>query len=85
VSGYRAEIEASAGPGRLGRVGGGALLLVRVRLFNGPDAIERGTDLPDVFTDLDPRAARTLAIGLIAAAEDAARQTLNADYWETRR
>lgn len=85
MSGYRAEIEASAGPGRLGRVGGGALLLVRVRLFNGLDAIERGTDLPDVFTDLDPRAARTLAIGLIAAADTAERQTLNADYWETRR
>ena len=85
MSGYRAQIEASAGPGRLGRVGGGALLLVRVRLFNGPDAVERGTDLPDVFTDLDPRAARTLAISLIAAAKDAERQTLNADYWETRR
>ena len=85
MSGYRAEIEASAGPARLGRVGGGALLLVRVRLFNGPDAVERGTDLPDVFTDLDPRAARTLAIGLIAAADDAEQQTLNADYWETRR
>jgi hypothetical protein len=85
VSGYRAEIEASAGPARLGRVGGGALLLVRVRLCNGPDAVERGTDLPDVFTDLDPRAARTLAIGLIAAADDAERQALNADYWEPSR
>jgi hypothetical protein len=85
VSGYRAEIEASAGPARLGRVAAGALLLVRVRLFNGPDAVERGTDLPDVFTDLDPRAARTLAIGLIAAADDAERQTRNADYWEPSR
>jgi hypothetical protein len=85
VSGYRAEIEASAGPSRLGRVGGGALLLVRVRLFNGPDAVERGTCLPDVFTDLDPRAARTLAIGLIAAAADAEQRTLEANYWEPSR
>ena len=61
MSGYRAEIEASAGPARLGRVGGGALLLVRVRLFDGPDAVERGTDLPDAFTDLHPYQARTLA------------------------
>jgi hypothetical protein len=85
VSGYRAEIDATAGPARLGRVGGGALLLVRVRLFDGPDAVERGTDLPDVFTDLDPREARTLAIGLLAAADDAEQQTLNADYWEPPR
>jgi hypothetical protein len=85
VSGYRAEIEASAGPARLGRVGGGALLLVRVRLFNGPDAVERGTDLPDVFTDLDPRAARTLAIALLAAADTAEQHTLQANYWEPQR
>ncbi len=85
MSGYRAQIEASAGPSRLGRVGGGALLLVRVRLFDGPDAVERGTGLPDVFTDLDPRQARTLAISLIAAADDAEQQTLKADYWEPSR
>lgn len=85
MSGYRAEIEASAGPARLGRVGGGALLLVRVRLFDGPDAVERGTDLPDVFTDLHPYQARTLASCLLAAADDAEQQTLNADYWEPRR
>ena len=85
MSGYRAEIETSAGPARLGRVSGGALLLVRVRLFNGPDALERGTDQPDVFTDLDPRAARTLAIGLLAAADTAEQQTLQANYWEPER
>jgi hypothetical protein len=85
VSGYRAEIEASAGPARLGRVGGGALLLVRVRLFDGPDAVKRGTDLPDVFTDLDPRAARTLAIALLAAADTAEQHTLQANYWEPSR
>jgi hypothetical protein len=85
VSGYRAEIEASAGPSRLGRVGGGALLLVRVRLFDGPDAVERGTGLPDAFTDLDPRQARTLAIRLIAAADDAERQTLQANHWQEPR
>lgn len=85
MSDYRAEIEASAGPARLGRVGGGALLLVRVRLFNGPDAVERGTCLPDVFTDLDPRQARTLAIGLLTAADTAEQHTLQANYWEPRR
>ncbi len=85
MSGYRAEIEASAGPARLGRVGGGALLLVRVRLFDGPDAVERGTCLPDVFTDLDPRQARTLAIGLIAAADTAEQHTLEANHWQEPR
>ena len=60
-------------------------MLVRVRLFNGPDALERGTDQPDVFTDLDPRAARTLAIGLLAAADTAEQQTLQANYWEPQR
>jgi hypothetical protein len=82
MSGYRPQIEASAGPLRVGRVGGGALLLVRVRLFDGSDAVEAGTDLPDVFTDLDPRQARTLAINLITAADDAERQTLRANHWQ---
>ena len=43
------------------------------------------TDLPDVFTDLDPRAARTLAIRLIAAADTAERRTLETNYWESQR
>jgi len=85
VSGYRPEIEASASPVRRGRVGGGATLLVRVRLFDGPDAGERGTGLPDVFTDLDPRQARALAINLLAAADTAEQQTLQANYWEPQR
>ena len=89
MSGYRAQIEASAGPARLGRVGGGALLLVRVRLFDDPDLLDTETGepaaLPDVFTNLHPREARTLAIGLITAADTAEQRTLQANYWEASR
>lgn len=89
MSGHRFEIEASAGPARRGRVGGGAVLLVRVRMFDGPDVVDGATGLPagdpDVFTDLDPRQARALAIGLLAAADTAEQQTLQANYWEPQR
>ncbi len=89
MSGYRAEIEVSAGPSRRGRVGGGGVLLVRVRVFDDPDLVdpETGTPvcLPEAFTDLDWRDARTLAVRLIAAADDAEQRTLEADYWEPQR
>ncbi len=81
MSGYRWEIEASAGPAREGLVGGGAQLLVRVRLFD--DDIE--DPAPDAFCDLRPASARHLAFELLAAAEDAERQTHAAGYWETAR
>jgi hypothetical protein len=72
MSGYRFEIEASAGPARGGLVGGGAQLLVRVRLFDGPgcDAPE-----PEAFTDLRPSEARELAFALLGAAEHAERRS----------
>jgi len=71
MSGYRSEIKASAGPARTGRVGGGALLLVRVRLFDcGADDPQ-----PDAYCDLRPRDARHLAFELLGAAEHAERQT----------
>jgi hypothetical protein len=78
MSGYRFEIEASAGPARAGLVGGGAQLLIRVRLF------DRGVDepQPDAYTDLRPRDARHLALELLAAAEDAEWQTEQAGFWE---
>jgi hypothetical protein len=89
MSGYRFEIEASAGPARRGRVGGGGVLLVRVRLFDGPGVVDSLTGEPagepDAFTDLDPREARELAFCLLTAAEHADRQTLEANYWEPRR
>jgi len=75
---YRFEIEASAGPARAGLVGGGAQLLVRVRLFDlGVDDPQ-----PDAYTDLRPRDARHLALELLAAAEDAEWQTEQAGRWE---
>ena len=85
MSGYRSEIQASAGPARRGRVGGGALLLVRVRLSDGPGVADSLTGQPaakpDAFTDLDPRDARERAFRLLACAEHAEQQTIAADYY----
>jgi hypothetical protein len=83
MSGFRWEIEASAGPAREAIIGG-ARLLVRVRLFNEPD--EAGmTDKPDAFTDLRAADARHLAFELLAAAEHADRLTARARRWEHER
>jgi hypothetical protein len=81
MSDYRSEIEASAGPARAGLVGGGAQLLVRVRLFDcGAD-----DPAPDAYCDLRPRDARHLALELLAAAEDADWQTEQAGCWKQTR
>jgi hypothetical protein len=89
MSGYLSEIEAFAGPARRGRVGGGGVLLVRVRMFDGPGVVDAVTGepagSPDAFCDLDPREARDLAFCLLAAAEHAEQQTLQANHWEPRR
>jgi len=78
MSGYRFEIEASTEPARERLVGGGAQLLVRVRLFDlGVDDPQ-----PDAYTDLRPRDACHLALELLAAAEDAEWQTEQAGCWE---
>jgi hypothetical protein len=69
MSGFRWEIEASAGPAREAIIGG-ARLLVRVRLFNAPDETGR-KHKPDAFTDLKADDARHLALELLAAAEHA--------------
>jgi hypothetical protein len=83
MSGFRWQIEASAGPAREAIIGG-ARLLVRVRLFNEPD--EAGvTDKPDAFTDLRTDAARDLAFELLAAAEHADWLTAQAGCWEHER
>lgn len=78
MSGFRWEIEASAGPAREALVDGGQALLVRVRLFD----VGVEDPQPDAFTDLRPACARHLAIELLAAAEDAEQQTRAADFWE---
>jgi hypothetical protein len=77
MSGLRWEIEASAGPAREGLAGGGAGLLVRVRLFH--EGVE------DAFTDLRPHDARHLAMALLAAADDAEQQTHAAGFWNRGR
>lgn len=83
MSGFRWEIEASAGPAREAVIGG-ARLLVRVRLFNEPD--ETGlSDKPDAFTDLRTDHARDLAFELLAAAEHAEHLTARANGWEHER
>jgi hypothetical protein len=81
VTGYRWEIEASTGPAREGLVGGGAQLLVRVRLFD----VGVEEPAPDAYIDLRPGCARHLALELLAAAQDAERQTENANWWEASR
>jgi hypothetical protein len=87
VSEYRYEIEATAGPARE-RVLDGSLLLVRVRLFNGPDVVDAITGEPtgreDVCTDLRPGEARELAFTLLCCAEEAERITHDADGWARR-
>jgi hypothetical protein len=86
MSGYRSWIEAFAGPSRCGRVSGGAVLLVRVRMFDGPGVADTHTGEPaghpDVVCDLDWWEARHLAFQLLAACEHAEQQTLKANYWE---
>ena len=81
MSSYHWEIEASAGPAREGLVGGGARLLVRVRMFDV--GVEQPQ--PDAFIDLRPTSARRLALELLAAAEDAEWQTDQAGFWEQSR
>ncbi len=89
MSGYRFEIDAFAGPARRGRVGGGGVLLVRVRLFDGPGVVDalsgEPAGSPDAFCDLAPADARALASRLLTAADDAEQQTRNANYWEPQR
>jgi hypothetical protein len=81
-AGHRCEIETIAGPAREGILGGRALLLVRVRLFDN-DCVD--APRPDAWCDLRPEHARRLALALLDAADDAEAQTIRAHYWQTRR
>jgi len=82
---HRFEIDATAGPARGSVVGGGGMLLVRLRLFDGPDLVDDATGLPageeDIYTDLRPQDARRLAFRLLQCAEHAERITEKAGGW----
>jgi len=79
----------SAGPARGSIVGRRGMLLVRVRLFDGPGVIDGGTGQPageeDVCTDLRPHDARELAFRRLECAEQAERITEHADRWQVGR
>jgi hypothetical protein len=81
---HRYEIDAAVGPGCEGVIGG-SMLLVRVRLFDGPGVVNALTGEPagseDVYTDLRPREARELAFELLCLAEHAERITEQAGGW----
>lgn len=89
MSGYRFEIDTSAGPARERVLGGRSLLLVRVRLFDGPGVVDPLTGEPaeegEVFTDLRPEDARELAVALLSCAEHTERITEQAGWWAPRR
>jgi hypothetical protein len=77
---HRFEIDTTAGPATQGSLDGQrTLVLVRVRLFDGPDVVDGLTGLPageeDVYTDLLPVDARRLAIRLLQDAEQAEQQS----------
>jgi hypothetical protein len=85
MSGYRCDVEALAGPSRERILYGARQLLVRLRLFDGPGAVDdhgRASALPDAYTDLRPEQARQLASELLQAAQDAERRTLRANWWK---
>jgi hypothetical protein len=67
-------------------LGGRAMLLVGVWLFDGPGVLDWLTGQPageqDVYTDLRPDDARELAFGLLECAEQAERVTQQAGWWQ---
>jgi hypothetical protein len=88
MASHRFEIDTTAGPAREGILGG-AMLLVRVRLFDGPGVVDGLTGQPageeDVYTDLRPQDARDLAFRLLEHAEEAEQLTAQADWWQVQR
>jgi hypothetical protein len=86
MASHRFEIDTSAGPAREGVLYGRAMLLVRVRLFDGPGVVDGLTGEPagdqDVYTDLRPDQARELASRLVVCAEHAERITELAGGWQ---
>jgi hypothetical protein len=88
MASHRFEIDATAGPAREGVLGGRSMLLVRVRMFDGPGAVDTLTGQPagsqDVYTDLRPSQARELAFSLLCCAEHAEQITDHASWWQRR-
>jgi hypothetical protein len=88
MASHRFEIEAAAGPARQGVLGGRSMLLVRVRLFDGPGVLDTLTGQSaggeDVYSDLRPAEARELAFSLLCCAEHAERITDQAGRWQRR-
>lgn len=87
MASHRFEIDTSAGPAREGILGGRSVLLVRVRLFDGPGVVDTLTGQPaageeEVYTDLRPDDARDLAFRLLECAEHAGRLTEQAGWWQ---
>jgi hypothetical protein len=82
---HRFEVDSSAGPAREGVLYGRAMLLVRVRLFDGPGVVDSLTGqevhTEDVFSDLRPEDARRLAFRLLEDAEQAERITEQHNWW----
>jgi hypothetical protein len=88
MAAYRFEIDTSAGPAREGLPSGRSMLLVRVRLFDGPGVVNAFTGEPavgeDVYTDLRPDQARELAARLVCCAERAEQLTEQAGWFARR-
>jgi hypothetical protein len=86
MASHRCCIDTSAGPAREGILGGRSMLLVRVRLCDGPSVVSPSTGLPaageDVYADLRPGEARELASRLLERAEQAERVTEHAGWWQ---
>ena len=76
---YRFEVDTAVGPSSMGSLDGTRkIILVRVRLFDGPDLVNDiglPAGEPDVYTDLLPVDARRLAIRLLEHAEQAEQQS----------
>jgi hypothetical protein len=89
MASHRFEIDTAAGPAREGILGGRAMLLVRVRLFDGPGVLDGLSGQPageeDVYTDLRPDDARRLALRLLEHAQKAEQLTAQADWWQLPR
>ena len=80
---YRFDIEVLIRPGCRQRVvGGGAVQLVTIHLFDGPGVVDSLTGEPSTsagaFTNLTPPDARLLATKLLACAAEADRMRLQA-------
>jgi hypothetical protein len=88
MASHRFEIDTSAGPARE-VLYGRAMLLVRVRLFDGPGVVDgltgQSAGEQDVYCDLRPDEARRLAFGLLECAEHAEQVTEQADWWQVQR